>query len=143
MTRLASKAREVKARYQGTFRGCRAPTSARNGKGDAYAYCKQCHPGASWREWTRERIREAMRGWQACYGRPPSSYDWSRTHATRRGPEALACLQEAECPPASTVTDVYESWEAARRDAFPDAAAAFPRTPAEPIAQPRPRPRTT
>jgi hypothetical protein len=33
------KAREVKARYRGVCRGCGAPTSARNGKGDPYAYC--------------------------------------------------------------------------------------------------------
>ena len=24
----------------------RAPTAPRNGKGDAYAHCKRCHPGA-------------------------------------------------------------------------------------------------
>ena len=36
---LGEKAREVKARYRGVCRGCGAPTSARNGKGDAYAYC--------------------------------------------------------------------------------------------------------
>ena len=34
-----AKAREVKARYRGVCRGCGAPTSARNGKGDAYAFC--------------------------------------------------------------------------------------------------------
>jgi hypothetical protein len=34
------RAREVKARYRGVCRGCGAPNSARNGKGDAYAYCK-------------------------------------------------------------------------------------------------------
>jgi hypothetical protein len=34
------RARAVKARYQGVCRGCGAPTQPRNGKGDAYAYCK-------------------------------------------------------------------------------------------------------
>ena len=33
------KAREVKARYRGVCRSCGAPTSARDGKGDAYEYC--------------------------------------------------------------------------------------------------------
>ena len=33
------KARAVKARYVGVCRGCGAYTQARNGKGDAYAYC--------------------------------------------------------------------------------------------------------
>jgi len=111
------KAKAVKARYQGICRGCGAPTTARNGKGDAYAYCKQCHPGAIAREWTRERVRDAMRAWYARYGRPPSSYDWSATHACRRGPEALARLKDGAWPPASTVSEVYGSWAAARTDA--------------------------
>jgi hypothetical protein len=115
------KARAVKARYRGVCRGCGAPTSARNGKGDAYAYCKRCHPGAIAREWTRERVRDAMRAWHARYGSPPSSYDWSISHASRRGPGALDRLHEAEWPAASTVSEVYGSWAAARADAFPDA----------------------
>ena len=81
------KARAVKARYRGVCRGCGAPTAPRNGKGDAYAYCKRCHPGAIAPEWTRERVREAMHAWRARYGAAPSSYDWSRTHARRRGGE--------------------------------------------------------
>jgi len=43
---IGEKARAVKARYQGVCRGCGAYTQPRNGKGDAYAYCKVCHPGA-------------------------------------------------------------------------------------------------
>ena len=39
-----AKAREVKARYRGVRRGCGAPTGARNGKGDAYAYCPDIIP---------------------------------------------------------------------------------------------------
>ena len=84
-----AKARAVKERYRGVCRNCGAPTSARNGKGDAYAHCKRCSPGAIARQWTRERVREAMRAWRARYGAVPSSYDWSRTHARRRGGEAL------------------------------------------------------
>jgi AraC-like DNA-binding protein len=79
------KARAVKARYRGVCRGCGAYTQPRNGKGDAYAYCKACHPGAIARRWTRERGLEAMRDWNDRYGRLPSSYDCSRTHAWRRG----------------------------------------------------------
>ena len=58
------KARAVKARYQGACRSCGAPTQPRNGKGDAYAYCKRCHPGAIEPRWTRELVLEAMRAWQ-------------------------------------------------------------------------------
>ena len=115
---IGDKAREVKARYRGVCRGCGAPTSARNGKGDAYAYCKCCRPGAIERQWTRERSREAMRAWRARYGAAPSSYDWSRTHARRRGGEALTRLQAREWPAPSTVIDLYGSWAAAVADAF-------------------------
>ena len=108
------KARAVKARYQGVCRGCGAYTQPRNGKGDAYAYCKACHPGAIERRWTPERVLAAMRAWRARYGRLPSSYDWSRTHARRRGGEALERLRTGDWPSAGVVTAVYGSWKAAR-----------------------------
>ncbi len=38
------KARAVKARYPGGLPRLRRLHPARNGKGDAYAYCKACHP---------------------------------------------------------------------------------------------------
>jgi hypothetical protein len=94
-------------------RGCGAYTQPRNGKGDAYAYCKACHPCAIQRRWTRERVA-AMGQWLDRFGRLPSSYDWSRTHARRRGGEALRCLEAGEWPPASVVTSVFGSWAAAR-----------------------------
>jgi AraC-like DNA-binding protein len=75
------KARAVKVRYQGVCRGCGAHTQARNGKGDAYAYCKACHPGAIGRRWTRDRVLGAMRDWRGRCGKLPSSYDRSRAHA--------------------------------------------------------------
>ena len=75
-------------------------------------------PARSRRQWTRERVREAMRAWRARYGAAPSSYDWSRTHARRRGGEALKRLQAGEWPAPSTVIDLYASWAAAVADAF-------------------------
>ena len=98
------KARAVKARYVGMCRGCGAYTQPRNGKGDAYAYCKRCHPGAIARRWTQERVLDAMRDWRGRYGRLPTSYDWSSTHAHRRGGDARARLAEGEWPAASVVT---------------------------------------
>jgi len=108
------KARAVKARYVGVCRGCGAYTQPRNGKGDAYAYCKVCHPGAIKRRWTRELVLEAMRDWQARYGRLPSSYDWSRTHARRRGEEPLKRLAEGEWPAPSVITRLFGTWALAR-----------------------------
>ncbi len=113
------KARAVKRRYQGVCRGCGAPTAARAGKGDAYEYCKRCHPGAIASKSTREWVRDAMRRWRDLYGSPPSSTDWSRTHAHRRGGTALNRLQDQDWPAPSTVIDLYGTWAAARADAFP------------------------
>ncbi|MGO9909441.1 MAG: hypothetical protein ACLP4R_03225 [Solirubrobacteraceae bacterium] len=87
------KARAVKRRYQGVCRGCGAPTAARGGKGDAYQHCKRCHPGAIAPTRTGEWVRDAMRSWQALYGSPPSSTDWSRPSrdvAVARRPNACA-----------------------------------------------------
>ena len=108
------KARAVKARYQGVCRGCGAYTQPRNGKGDAYAYCKACHPGAIERRWAQERVLDVMCDWRARYGRLPTSYDWSRTHARRRGGETLERLRTGDWPSAGVVTAVYGSWKAAR-----------------------------
>ena len=44
----------------------------------------------------------------------PSSYDWSRTHARRRGGESLERLSTGDWPSAGVVTAVYGSWKAAR-----------------------------
>jgi hypothetical protein len=115
---IGAKAHGVKARCRGVCRDCGASTSARNGKGDAYAYRKRCHPGAIARQWTRERSREAMRAWHTRYSNPPNSDDWSRTHARRRGGEALKRLQTGEWLAPSTVIDLYGSWAAAVADAF-------------------------
>ena len=110
----------MKRRYQGVCRGCGAPTAARGGKGDAYEYCKRCHPGAIAPTRTRDWVRGAMREWRQRYGRPPSSTDWSRTHARRRGGEALKRLRDGDWPPPSTVIDLYGTWAAAMADAFPE-----------------------
>ena len=94
--------------------GCGAYTQPRNGKGDAYAYCKRCHPGAMERRWTQERVVEAMLEWRRRYGWLPTSYDWSCTHAHRRGGEALERLARGEWPVASVVSRLFGTWAAAR-----------------------------
>jgi len=113
-----AKAREVKARYQGICRGCGSPTQPRNGKGDAYEFCKRCHPGAIAARWTRDGVRAAMLVWRERFGELPTSYAWSRTHARLRGGPALEHLSDGEWPSPATVTELYGSWAAARADAL-------------------------
>ena len=111
------KANAVKARYQGSCRVCGAPTQPRRGKGDAYAYCKACHPGAIEPRWSRERVIDAMCAWQDRHGRLPSSYDWSRTHAQRRGAAAVKRLDDHAWPAPGTVTNLFGTWASAREHA--------------------------
>ncbi len=108
------KARAVKARYVGLCRGCGAYTQPRNGKGDAYAYCKACHPGAIQTRWTHELVLGAMLEWHRRFGRLPTSYDWSATHARKRGGEALERLTAERWPPASVVGPLFGNWARAR-----------------------------
>jgi hypothetical protein len=84
----------------------------RDGKGDAYAYCKGCDPGAIQVRWTRQLVLAAMGHWLELYGRLPSSYDRSRTHARRR--EALDRLTREQWPAASVVTVLFGRWADAR-----------------------------
>jgi hypothetical protein len=76
-----------------------------------------CHPGAIKRKWTRELLISAMLEWRERYGRLPSSYDWSRTHARRRGEHALRRLAGGHWPSASVVTAVFGKWAVAREAA--------------------------
>ena len=55
-----------------------------------------------------------MHEWRSRYGGLPSSYDWSRTHARRRGGEALERLAGGEWPDASVVGNLFRTWAAAR-----------------------------
>src|SRR5205085_1294764 len=76
-----------------------------------------CHPGAIQPKWTHKLVLAAMLAWQKRYGALPSSYDWSRTHAKRRGGAAAQRLSEGEWPSASVVSARFGSWEHAREAA--------------------------
>ena len=97
----------------GICRGCGADTQPPNGKGDAYAYCKACRPGAIRRRWTSEassrRCAGGVRSTDGCHrprlvthprSAPRTTGNWA---AGKRG-----------WPAASVVTSVLGSWPAAR-----------------------------
>ena len=65
-------------------------------------------------------MRDALRRWAERYGHVPSSYDWSRTHARRRGEQALRRLDLDDRPAPATVAKLYGSWSRALADAFAD-----------------------
>ena len=63
---------------------------------------------------------EAMCDWRSRYGRLPSSYDWSRTHARRRGGAALKRLDAGSWPPPAVVSALFGTWANARDAAASD-----------------------
>ena len=87
------KARAVKARYVGRVPRLRRLHPAAQRQGRRLRVLQGLPPGAIQRRWTRERVLGAMREWRDRYGRLPSSYDWSRTHARRRGGERARATQ--------------------------------------------------
>ena len=103
------KVQAVKQRYLGLCRGCGAYTQARNGKGDAYAYCKACHSGAIQRRWTRELVLpHCASGGFPTAARRRRITGRARTRGGTRG-EALARLNDGACPTASVVTGCSEA----------------------------------
>ena len=83
----------MKRRYQGVCRGCGAPTAARGGKGDAYEFCKHCHPGAIAPTRTRDWVRDAMHEWRAAIRQATvvnRLVSDARPQARRRGARAIS-----------------------------------------------------
>lgn len=107
------KARRVKSAYRGVCRDCGALTGG-SGPGELRTRCARCN-GRATLKWERERIEGALRAWNAMYGKPASSTDLSRTHATRAarrdGGVRLRRLDEGwkggAWPPASVVQYHY------------------------------------
>ena len=84
----------------------------------ASRHCQRCKPQSRAR-WTRELVRGAHRFWRERFGFIASSVDWSRTHAQRRGGDALTRYQSAHWPSQSVIRRLYTTPAAARADAFP------------------------
>src|SRR5438477_8360924 len=104
------KARAVKARYVGVCRGCGAYTQPRNGKGDAYAYCKTCHPGATERRWTRERVLAAMREWRDLDGGCHRRMNGRARTPVGAGETRLRDLWKENGRRRALVTHLFGSW---------------------------------
>ena len=97
--------------------GLRAPTPRRATARATVRTARRATRARSSAGGRSELVVEAMWEWRSRYGQLPSSYDWSRTHAVRRGGDALARLSDGDWPSASLVTGVFGSWTGARADA--------------------------
>lgn len=107
-----SKARIRKRRYQGHCPSCHAPTSP-TPAGEPGRLCVCCaHPP----EWTRDAIVAVLRDARQQLGRVPTSTDFHRGHATRRGGAALELFEHYGLD-QSTVKRIFGSWAAAAAEA--------------------------
>jgi hypothetical protein len=112
------RARATKARYRGTCESCGAPTSGADGRGRASRHCQRCKPQSVPRR-VRESVSAAHRRWYERYGFIATTYDWSGTHARRRGGPALARYESGDWPSGPVIRRLYGSVANARADAFP------------------------
>jgi hypothetical protein len=118
------KAKRVKNTYRGVCQKCGAGTGGA-GPGQSRRLCACCN-GRATRTWEPERIEAALRAWNAMYGKPASSTDLSRTHATRAacrdGGVRLRRLdagwERGAWPPASVVQYHYGTVARANRVAL-------------------------
>jgi hypothetical protein len=111
------KARAIKERYRGRCEVCGATTSGADGKGRASRRCQRCKP-QSLPTWTRELVRAAHWAWYERFGFVASSYDWSGTHARRRGGTALARFEAGDWPSGPVIRRLYGTHAEARAAAF-------------------------
>jgi hypothetical protein len=58
-------------------------------------------------KWPAVLVLERILEWQALYGAWPNGYDWTRTHAVRRGGEHLTRWSTGHWPDAQTVRRLY------------------------------------
>jgi hypothetical protein len=105
--------RQRRASYQGTCRGCGAQTSGSGGPRRAPERCRSCAGGRR-RNWSDERVLEAIRDWTDVTGSPPTLADWSPAHAPA-GHEGSARYRSepGRWPSASTVAARFASLRAA------------------------------
>ena len=113
MTRPARRRGRSRPAKSGGVPGLRRVHAAAERQGRATAYRKACHPGAIEHAGPGSACSTPMPEWRRRYGRLPSSYDWSRTHARRARGEALKRLAEGDWPAASVVSRVFGAWAAA------------------------------
>lgn len=109
----ASKARDRRGRYVGACPSCGAPTSP-PAAGDTARSCRKCaHPP----DWTPESVVSVLRAARDELGRVPTSLDFHRGKATRRGPQAVEFCDRFPLN-SRAVASVFGSWPAAIAAAF-------------------------
>lgn len=105
-----SKERERKNKYRRPCPECGKPMDGSNGNGPhASRYCSDCI-GAAMKVWTAEAVIEAIQGWAAEYGRPPTATDWFHAGVTPGGvryPAATSTFSGANGNTNSSAPFVY------------------------------------
>jgi hypothetical protein len=74
-----------------------------------FSQCRGC-AGSSRAQWTRESAIAAYRDWWARFCMAPTSTDWNRTAAFRRGESAVARFSSGRWPTSSVIVRLFGSW---------------------------------
>jgi len=68
--------------------------------------------------WTRERVLDAAKEWEARYGAPPGAADWNPSLARRRGqPDRVEAFEAGTYPHVTTVRRFWSTWNEFIEDA--------------------------
>lgn len=101
------RARRARA-PRGRCEQCSAATGPARGE-RKFSLCARCSP-RSRAVWTIDSVLGAYEAWWLMSGQPPTSTDWSRTHAARRGGTSLERFLVGHWPTASVVVRLFGSW---------------------------------
>lgn len=96
------------ARQGGRCRSCGQLTGAARGS-RTFELCPGC-AGASRASWSREQVLDAYAAWCSWFGSAPTSTDWNRTHATRRGGRALERFRSGRWPTTTVIKRLFGGW---------------------------------
>ncbi len=108
------KSKERKKRYGNSCVDCGARTDGSNGRAKASERCKACrivYQETVLKQWTRERVIDAIQLFARENGRPPSASDWNHAGRDRRYPAATSCYSTTprSTSPFRTWADAIEA----------------------------------
>jgi hypothetical protein len=111
---MKAKARE-NIREPGRCERCGAQTGSPRGE-RVFLLCARC-ASAGRRRWTHDSVIGAYDSWCIRFGAEPTSTDWNRSHATRRGGPARERYVSGQWPTSTVIGRLFGDWPGLREAA--------------------------
>ena len=102
-----ARARQAK-KPRGSCISCGGKTGPNRGK-RVFKVCADCMPRLR-AQWTRETTINAYLDWSERHSVEPTSTDWNRTLAFRRGGEAVERFSAGKWPSSSVIVRLFGNW---------------------------------